>query len=109
MKTEYGKIEKVTIGAGGYHGAMFGVTIVLTFRGGGTSCVDFLGNWTTYPSHAEYPEAQFEAVPAETWAWLRSLMREAKAENLNQLVGKPVVAEFEILKMESWRIFTEVL
>lgn len=106
---QLGKISTAVFGTGGYQGAMFGLTLVFTFADK-SQCSDFKGWWSNYPSHAEYTMEEWAAHHAETYSFIRQLMRDAKVSNFNDLVGKPIEAKFHNFNvMESWRILTEVL
>lgn len=107
-RKELGKIEKITLGGGGYQDAMFGVSVALSFGGSGVG--DFRGNWSKYPGErAQYTEAEWEAEHAKTYAWLRDLMRSAKVDDFTKLRGIPVEVEFEGNTLKSWRVLSEVL
>ena len=109
MQKRLGKIQKIRLGDGGYDDAMFGVSVTLSMDGGSTGVGDFKGWWTNYPKHAQYSEESWAHTHAETYVWLRNLMREAKVRDFKDLEGKPVEVMTDGNTLKSWRILTEVL
>ena len=107
IRKQFGKIASIRLGSGGYDDAMFGVTVIMSFDG--TGCQDFKGSWQTYSHGAQYSKEQWEDSHHETYDWLRELMRQAKVDDFTKLAGAPIEAEFNGLKLSSWRILSEVL
>jgi hypothetical protein len=101
-----GKIEKITIGVGGYQDAMFGVTFNLSSQQG--SCVDFWGWFTTEPCTKWTEEDRIKKMGESFWK-LYGIMRDAKVNDTMDLVGKPIEIVFENGRLSSWRILKEVL
>jgi hypothetical protein len=108
IETKLGRISNIRLGNGGYDGAMIGVSVTLSFSDS-TGVGDFKGWWATYPTHAKYSEDEWAATHAETYRWLRDLMREARVEDFTKLQGIPVEATFDGMTLQSWRVLIEVL
>lgn len=104
MTKELGKISKVYFGYGGYQDAMFGLTLIFESHGG--SCGHFIGYWPLQEDHDPKKSHEQAFCAMEEIA---STMKDAKVTEANQLVGKPVELTFNGLKLEAWRILTEVL
>jgi hypothetical protein len=107
MKKVLGKIERVTLGGGGYQDAMFGVNFTLATQDGHVQ--DFWGTWSTYSEHAKYSKIDWERSHFNAYSKLIKIMTEAKASDIRDLEGKPVEVLFEGDRLSSWRILTEVL
>jgi hypothetical protein len=104
----FGKIENIVLGGGGYQDAMFGVSVTLSFGGMGSQV--FKGTWANHPGErAQYSVEDLAKEHAETYAWLRQLMKDAKVDDFNKLKGKPIEVISENMAVKSWRILTEVL
>lgn len=110
MEKVLGKIDSLRVGMGGYQDAMFGVTIGLSMKG--TGCSDFKGAWSQSveaSSNTKWTEVdrsqQFDTV----MRWLDEQCRLAKVEDVMKLVGKPVEVTLDGLRLQSWRLLTEVL
>lgn len=109
MTKEIGKIRAIRVGMGGYQNTMFGVSFTLGGKNGwGTG--DFWGAWSDGPSeHAKWTKGdQLTAMGAAFWR-LNELMRETGHADIMDLVGTPIEATFKDLRLDSWRIMTEVL
>lgn len=104
-----GKIEKVRLGTGGYQDAMFGFTFQLMFDG--SSCItDFWGHWSNPPSEsAKWTIEDQNKYQSECYTRFRSLMRDAKVNDIRNLEGIPIEVETDNMKLVSWRILKEVL
>lgn len=107
-----GKIEHISLGMGGYQDAMFGLTVTLAGPGGG--CCDFKGTWCPGYMDPDGPyykwtEEDRSKIFDETMRFIAKIMREAKKDSLDRMVGVPVEVEFENRSLKSWRILTEVI
>jgi len=58
---------------------------------------------------AKWTEVQRETKLGEMSVQLITLLKEAKVTDARDLVGKPVMASFEGMRLVGWRILTEVL
>jgi hypothetical protein len=106
--TQLGKITSATFGWGGYDGAMIGLSIGL----GGESwdCGDFKGAWGIDRSdHAQWTERDRKEQLGHACMFLRDVLRNAKKQTVDQLVGVPVEVTFDDNRMISWRVLEEVL
>lgn len=110
MRTEIGKIKSIKFGMGGYQDAMIGISVTL---GSDKTCwgvEDFKGAWATEIStNMTWTEEDRIRELGEMVMWSLQLMKEAKAVDLNHLIGKPVEVTFEGNALKSWRILTEVI
>lgn len=109
MEKVLGKIEKVSYGLGGYDDAMFGLSVTLSLRGGGTGVNDFKGWWTSYSEGAKYSQGEWEQVHLKTTLEIIELLTQAKKRTVSDLAGVPVEAEIDQNTLKSWRVLTEVL
>lgn len=108
MNKELGKIERFEIGLGGYDGAMFGMSVTLSGKGWGVQ--DFDGTWSHKPDeHHKWTEQDQIEHWGKMCRRVVDLMRQAKVQTAQELVGIPVEVTFENLKLHSWRILEEVL
>lgn len=110
MTKELGKIQSVRFGAGGYQDAMLGFTFNLVGKGWGT--FTFRGAWgpgIEASPDAKWTEADRMRQYAEAVRYVGQLLKDAKAETLEDLAGTPIEAEVDINEVKSWRILTEVL
>jgi len=110
---ELGKIEKVYFGYGGYQDVQFGLTVVLSFGGGG--CCDFIdGGWSEdikADKYTKWTEKDRQIKRADMVKKINKLLSDAKVKTVDELKGKPIEVTSEGLgsRIESWRILTEVL
>jgi hypothetical protein len=109
MRKELGKIAAVRFGAGGYQDAMFGLTVTMSFNGGGTGCCDFKGQWAERSPSANYTEQEWREGFLDQMLAVKKIMDDAKVDEINKLVGTPIEAEFDGVMLKSWRVLTEVL
>lgn len=102
-----GRIDSITLGAGGYDDAMFGVT----FRFGGEDlCVgDFWGYWASLSEGAKWTRANQIDALGKMCLKLNDLMRQAKVKSFADLKGVPVEVTFDGQVLRSWRILREVI
>lgn len=103
-----GKIENISLGAGGYQDAMFGVTFKLS--GSAVSVCDFWGYWNTeITSSTKWSEEHRTSQLGEIMNRLRLLMNEAKVREFTELKGVPVEVRTLNGALVGWRVLTEVL
>ena len=108
MRTELGKIQRASFGYGGYQDAQFGVSFTLGGEFWGVG--DFRGGWGMEPSeHAKWTAEENNKVISEACVWLRDILKAAKKQHIAELIGVPIEATFDGLKLSSWRVLTEVL
>jgi hypothetical protein len=91
---EFGKITSAKFGWGGYQDAQFGLSLTIGGPNWGTG--DFHGAWGNRPHHAD-------------WSLLRDTLTKAKKHSVDELVGVPIEATFDSMRLTSWRILEEVL
>ena len=106
---QFGKINSVRIGKGGYQDAMFGIWIDMGGKnwGAGTSIG---GVWNTEPcSSSKWNEQDRLNEIGVMFNKLRILLMEAGVDSVNDLVSLPVECTFESMRLVGWRILTEVL
>lgn len=102
------KIESVTLGSGGYQGAMFGVSF--TFSTKSTGIGTFWGAWGGKRSdHAKWTEQDRLNQLGEMCLKIDKLLTEAKVSSLDKLKGIPVEVTIENNTFKDFRILTEVL
>ena len=107
-RTELGQIGRCEFGLGGYQEAMIGISFTLSGKGWGVG--DFWGEWAIDRSeHAKWTEQSRIEALGNTVMRINKLLTDAKAQNVAQLVGKPIEATFDGQILKSWRILTEVL
>jgi hypothetical protein len=105
MKTELGKIEKVEFG---HFDGRFGFTY--TLYAGGWNVLDFKGFWSMVPTeNYKWTVDDQDKAFAAAWRHAMELMNDAKVQDLQKLVGKPIEVTTERMMLKSWRILTEVI
>lgn len=108
LRTELGRIKKITFGYGGYQDAMLGLSVTLGGKAWGVG--DFKGAWGIDRSeHAKWSEEDRFRQLGETCMFLRDLLRKAGKQTVDQLEGVPVECTFDGTKLVSWRILEEVI
>jgi hypothetical protein len=111
VKKSLGKITKVTFGKGGYDDAMIGFGFHFDSSEGWSIC-DWWGNWADTQGKSDEWCAARNASLQNTFMRVIGIMQDAKVDNFNQLVGRPVeltVDEGLSGRLISWRILKEVL
>ena len=109
MNKRIGKIQGISFGFGGYDDAMIGVSVTLVSDKECWGVGDFKGTWATRSDGAEWTLADQTRIWGETVAWVRDLLRDAKKQELKDLVGTPVEVTFEDNTLKAWRVLTEVV
>lgn len=107
MEKVLGKIKSITLGRGGYQGAMFGVTIMLEMKNSSTG--DFKGTWSTHTDRCEWTVEDQRNHFADVMEFLRDTMKLAKVDDMAKLAGTPVEVTLNGMALESWRVLEEVL
>ena len=104
-KIELGKIEKVEFG---FWDGRFGLTFHL--NAGGWNVDDFWGGWASRPELVQrWSIAEQDQAIAGIWRRLIKIMEEAKVQDFQKLMGKPIEVTTEGMMPKSWRILTEVI
>lgn len=108
MRKELGKIKTASFGWGGYQDAMLGLSVSL--GGDGWGVADFWGNWGIERSeHAKWSEEDRLRYLGEAVMRLKGILDDAKVRTVADLIGVPIEATFDGMKLESWRVLKEVL
>jgi hypothetical protein len=107
-RKELGKIQLAGYGLGGYQDVQLGITFTLGNDGWGIG--DFWGFWADDPSeYANWNKREQIMSHGEVADRIAKLLREAKVDRVEQLVGTPIEITFKGSRFESWRVLTEVL
>lgn len=111
MRTELGKIEKVSFGLGGYQDACIGLNVTLSGNGWGVGSdrTAWDANKIKRTERCEWTEADRDQQYAEILRYVSDLLAAAKIDSVDQLRGKPIEATFDGMTLKEWRILTEVL
>lgn len=105
-----GKIQKATLGSGGYNDGMYGLNLTFSLEGGSSGVCHFIGTWETRSDRASYSQEEWEMSHLKAYFAIRDLMSSAKVADLSKLVGVPVEVTFKDFNtFESFRVLTEVL
>lgn len=111
MEKQLGKITNVSFGHGGYQDARIGIHF--TLAGDGWSCGTGKDAWDAEmiecSKHAKWTEEDRSVEYAEIMRYVSRLLKDTKVNTVDKLKGIPVEATFDGMKLESWRILTEVL
>lgn len=108
MRTELGKIQNCKFGFGGYQDAQIGIEFTLGGNGWGVG--DFWGHWAMEPSSAaSWTADSRNKFLGETVMKIKSLLKDAKVQSVDKLVGVPVECSFDGNSLVSWRVLKEVL
>lgn len=105
-----GKIQKATLGSGGYDDAMFGLSLTFSLEGGTSGVCHFIGAWAWRSESASYTQEVWESYHLKAYMEIKRIMSEAKVNDLSKLVGVPIEVTFkDFNSFESFRVLTEVL
>jgi hypothetical protein len=111
MEKELGKISSATFGLGGYQGCQFGLH--LQFRMGSMGVGASFACWDPATmecsSHCQWSEATRSQSLDEICRKVSSLLKDAKVDNVSELVGIPVEVTLDGMCYKDFRILTEVL
>lgn len=111
MRTELGKIERVHFGLGGYQDAQLGLWMTISGKSWGVGhgiCLGWSG-YVKWTEHCKWTENDRDRNYATGVREIDALLREAKVERVDKLVGIPVEVTFEGNSFKSMRVLTEVL
>ena len=104
---EFGKIQSVKLGSGGYDDVMFGFSFTLGGNSWGVS--DFWGTWQHHDKYCKWTKEDQNKIFIDSLLKVKNLLKDAKVDCFFKLAGVPVEAVFEDNTLSSWRILTEVL
>ena len=108
MRKEIGKIQRISVGLGGYQDAQIGVSVTLGGEGWGVG--DFRGAWAIERSdYCKWTEKDRRNELGDTMMWLLGLLQDAKKSTVDELNNVPVEVTFDGNILKSWRILTEVI
>ena len=109
MRKELGKIISVRCGLGGYQDAQIGIGFTLGGDGWGVG-TGFKGAWATKHSDScKWTEQDRIESLGHAFMYLRELLKDAKVNDVTELVGIPVEVTFDGNQLLEWRILKEVL
>lgn len=109
-RKELGKIKNVYAGFCGYQQAQFGFQFTLGGEDGWGVSTEAYAAWGMEPSDSsEWTKEDQIKQWGESMEKLRDIMEAAKVKDVTDLVGIPVEATFEDMRLTSWRILAEVL
>ena len=111
MRTEIGKIEKVSFGLGGYQDACIGLNVTLSGKSWGVcdSNTAWDANMIKHDERCKWSEEDRTTQYAEIVRRISDLLAEAKVSSVDELKGIPIEATFDRNTLKSWRILTEVI
>lgn len=112
MEKRIGKIQKISVGFGGYQDAMLGLSVDLGSDREAWGVGDFKGFWGPDIEHSErckWSEQSRRDAHADTMLFVGTLLRDAKKNHVEELRGVPVEVTFDGNALKSWRILTEVI
>jgi hypothetical protein len=113
MNTELGRISKVTFGHTGYQDTMLGIHFELSLKCKSRILGDYRSAWDPQlipcSEHSKWTEEERNQTFADIMHYISQLLADAKVHNIQDLEGIPVEITLDGLKLDSWRILTEVL
>lgn len=108
MRTELGKIQKVSFGMGGYNAAMLGFRFEL--GGKDWRVHDFWGQWSMeVTERTQWTDAERRTGLGDCCMKVLKLLQDANCVSLHQLEGVAVEVTFDGNILKFWRILTEVI
>jgi hypothetical protein len=111
QSTELMKISTATFGLGGYQGAQLGLH--LSFSNSGSGVATSYSYWDyesiEHSDNCRWSEADRDRALIEVLRNLSVYLKEAKVNDVSQLVGIPVEVTLGNNTFKSFRILTEVL
>ncbi len=109
MRKELGKIASVKMGFIGYQDCEFGLSLTLSGKSWGV-CTQLSGGWFKEPGeHTKWTVEDQRNNFANVAYKIIELLKTAKVEDVEDLVGKPIEAQFDGMKLNDWRILEEVI
>jgi hypothetical protein len=111
MRTELGKIQKVSFGHGGYQEACIGINFTLGGEGWGVGSSETAwdAEMIECTNNCKWTEEDRSKQYDEIVRYISRLLKEAKVSNVNDLEGVPIEATFDGQLLRDWRILTEVI
>lgn len=110
MRRELGKIDRAVFGIGGYQDACIGLSLSFSMRGGGVG--EFMGTWNQsveVSDRTKWTEDDRSKHHADVVRFIDKILHEARVNSVDELVGIPVELTFDGMRLDSWRVLTEVL
>jgi hypothetical protein len=110
MEIKIGKIKSISVGFGGYQGAMLGLSVELGGKSWGVC--DFKGSWgpdISHSEHCKWTEESRREAHADTMTLIGKLLKDANKNCVTELQGVPVEVLLDRNTLNSWRILTEVI
>jgi hypothetical protein len=114
LRREIGKIQKVYFGFGGYQDVQIGLFLVLgSDKESWGVHTGIEGGWSTKvdcSEHCKWTETDRDGQYATMVRKIQDVLKAAKVESVDQLLGKPIEAMFKDFNtLHDWRILEEVL
>lgn len=111
LRKELGKIKAAHFGHGGYQGECLGLHV--TFGGSAWGCGANKSFWdfelVECSKYSQWTEKDREKQAVEVLRYVSKLLKDAKVDSVEKLIGLPIEAEFDGNTLKNWRILTEVL
>lgn len=108
--TKIGKIQKISLGFGGYQDAMLGLSVTLGSEQGSWGVGDSKGFWSGERSdRCQWSEAGRLKSYGDTMTFIGALLSAAKKDDINKLVGVPIEVRFDGNTLKDWRVLTEAI
>jgi hypothetical protein len=115
MRKELGKIISAKFGLGGYQGVQIGIHIQLgsSASGSGWGVCTSKSGWdpsvVECSGNCKWTEADRAKQHDEIVRYISGLLKDAKVESVDKLVGIPVEVTFDGNAIQSFRILSEVI
>jgi hypothetical protein len=111
QETALMKISKATFGLGGYQDAQLGLHLSFTTDNSGVSTSYAYWDYENikHTEHTKWSEPDRDRALVEVLRNLSVYLKEAKVNDVSQLVGTPVEVILDNNTFRSFRILTEVL
>jgi len=110
-RKEFGKINSVSFGFGGYQDCEVGLFLGLGGKAWGV-CASVSGGWSTIlerSSGTKWTEGDRSKQYDKMCREIQEILKKAKVNSVDQLKGKPVEVTFDGNLLKSWRVLDEVL
>ncbi len=111
MEKHLGKIAEVNFGYCGYQGQMLGISFLIETSGGSCAVDECVWdpNLTECSERSKWSESDRDKKLMEIMRYISDLLHKAKVKDIMDLKGMPIEAEFENMRIKSFRILEEVL
>ena len=113
LRKEIGKIQRVSFGHGGYQDAMIGLSLTLGSDSGWGVGAFVSGFWSPAliecSEHCKWTEEDRKKAQNEMVEKICALLKDAKVDTVDKLLGKPVEVTFDGMTLKDWRILTEAI